>query len=73
MNNKEKLYLSKFAKGRCWDGYEPVPGKAAYSEDSCRPTGSKKKKEKRKEQKDKKKRNKSSSSSSSSSSDNEKK
>lgn len=22
---------------RCWDGYEPVPGKKPYSEDSCRP------------------------------------
>lgn len=32
----------KFA--RCWKGYEPVPGKAPYSEDSCRPVGSKKKK-----------------------------
>lgn len=29
---------------RCWKGYEPVPGKAPYSEDSCRPVGSKKKK-----------------------------
>lgn len=28
---------------RCWAGYEPVPGKAPYSEDSCRPAGSKKK------------------------------
>jgi hypothetical protein len=27
--------LEKFA--RCWEGYEPVPGKEAYSEDSCRP------------------------------------
>lgn len=32
---------------RCWKGYEPVPGKAPYSEDSCRPVGSKKKKEKK--------------------------
>lgn len=24
-------------KDRCWDGYEPTPGKKAYSEDSCRP------------------------------------
>jgi len=36
---------------RCWSGYEPVPGKAPYSEDSCRPVGSKKKKEKTKEKK----------------------
>ena len=27
-------------KGRCWDGYEPVPGKKAYSEGSCRKIGS---------------------------------
>jgi hypothetical protein len=30
--------------GRCWTGYEPVPGKKPYSNDSCRPVGSKKKK-----------------------------
>lgn len=29
---------------RCWAGYEPVPGKKPYSNDSCRPAGSKKKK-----------------------------
>ena len=29
---------------RCWKGYEPVPGKKPYSDDSCRPAGSKKKK-----------------------------
>lgn len=23
-------------KGRCWDGYEPVPGKKAYEEGSCK-------------------------------------
>ena len=23
-------------KGRCWDGWEPVPGKRPYSQDSCR-------------------------------------
>jgi hypothetical protein len=32
---------------RCWKGYEPVPGKKPYSNDSCRPAGSKKKKEKK--------------------------
>lgn len=32
---------------RCWKGYEPVPGKKPYSNDSCRPVGSKKKKEKK--------------------------
>jgi hypothetical protein len=24
-------------KKRCWEGYEPTPGKKAYSEDSCQP------------------------------------
>jgi hypothetical protein len=38
-----KDLLSKEAKGRCWEGYEPVPGKEAYSEDSCRPKRAKKK------------------------------
>jgi hypothetical protein len=36
----------KEAKSRCWEGYEPVPGKDPYSEDSCRPKGKKKKIEK---------------------------
>lgn len=35
-------------QARCWKGYEPVPGKAPYSEDSCRPAGSGKKKKKEK-------------------------
>lgn len=30
------------SKGRCWKGYEPVPGKEPYSEDSCRPKKGKK-------------------------------
>ncbi len=30
--------------GRCWSGYEAVPGKKPYSDDSCRPVGSSKKK-----------------------------
>jgi hypothetical protein len=33
----------KQGSGRCWEGYEPVPGKEAYSEDSCRPKTEKKK------------------------------
>jgi hypothetical protein len=37
--------LEKYA--RCWSGYEPVPGKKPYTEDSCRPAGSKKDKEKK--------------------------
>jgi|GEM_PF-4288652 len=33
---------------RCWEGYEAVPGKKPYSNDSCRPVGSKKKTKKEK-------------------------
>lgn len=40
--------LAKAAAGRCWKGYEPVPGKEPYSEDSCRPVGGKKKKQEKK-------------------------
>lgn len=36
---------------RCWKGYEPVPGKAPYSDNSCRPVGSGKKKKKTTEKK----------------------
>jgi hypothetical protein len=36
--------VSSEKEARCWEGYEPVPGKAPYSEDSCRPKGSGKKK-----------------------------
>jgi len=42
------LELSKLAAGRCWKGYEPVPGKQPYSNDSCRPVGSKPKDKKSK-------------------------
>lgn len=45
MNVKQ---LAKLAAGRCWAGYEPVPGKKPYSNDSCRPVGSKKKKKEEK-------------------------
>jgi hypothetical protein len=45
--------LHKFAmqqlitkSARCWAGYEPVPGKKPYSNDSCRPAGGDKKKKK---------------------------
>jgi hypothetical protein len=31
-----KAYKSKMEK-RCWEGYEPTPGKEAYSEGSCQP------------------------------------
>ncbi len=41
-----QFYLKRAAekrkKGRCWEGYEPVPGKEPYSEDSCRPKRRKK-------------------------------
>ncbi len=40
--------VEKTSAGRCWTGYEPVPGKAPYSNDSCRPKGSKKKKTEKK-------------------------
>ena len=43
---KEAMSYEKAAKGRCWDGYEPVPGKKAYSDGSCQPVGGKKKKKK---------------------------
>lgn len=33
---------------RCWAGYEPVPGKKPYSNDSCRPVSSNKKAPKKK-------------------------
>ena len=35
----EDINLEEIAKvaRRCWKGYEPVPGKKPYSEDSCRP------------------------------------
>ena len=36
--------LVKESKGRCWEGYKPVPGKEPYSNDSCEPVGAKKKK-----------------------------
>jgi hypothetical protein len=26
-------------EGRCWSGYEPVPGKKAYAQGSCRKIG----------------------------------
>jgi hypothetical protein len=45
------FYLGVFEElekhARCWEGYEPVPGKEPYSEDSCQPKSTKKKKEKK--------------------------
>lgn len=33
---------TKQSKNRCWPGYQPVPGKKAHSQGSCRPKGKKK-------------------------------
>lgn len=35
MERREAKKMAK-AEGRCWEGYEPVPGKKPYSEGSCR-------------------------------------
>lgn len=32
----EQSGWSPFTKSRCWKGYEPTPGKKAYSKGSCR-------------------------------------
>lgn len=37
-------FIEDFKKGRCWEGYEPTPGKKPYSEGSCKPKKGKKKK-----------------------------
>ena len=34
--DKKDKKKKKKKKGRCWSGYEPTPGKAAYSDGSCR-------------------------------------
>ncbi len=47
--------MNKEAKGRCWEGYEPTPGKDAYSDGSCQPVGGKKPKDKKKKDDKKKK------------------
>lgn len=48
----KKIHIDAFTLGvveelekaaRCWEGYEPVPGKEPYSNDSCRPKTRKKK------------------------------
>lgn len=44
MSNKPgSLDWTELAK-RCWEGYEPVPGKKPYSKDSCKPKKKKLKK-----------------------------
>lgn len=35
-NNNQNSDAAKKSKDRCWTGYEPVPGKKAYSPGSCR-------------------------------------
>lgn len=38
VDSKKAVKNSKVEKkDRCWDGYEPTPGKKAYSEGSCKP------------------------------------
>lgn len=44
------LICDAVKQARCWKGYEPVPGKAPYSEDSCRPVGSAPKAKKKEKQ-----------------------
>lgn len=34
--SSEYILLEKKKRGRCWDGYKPVPGKEPYSEGSCK-------------------------------------
>lgn len=50
MNIAQQIFLKQAVQkaARCWAGYEPVPGKAPYSNDSCRPKNSKKPKAKKK-------------------------
>jgi hypothetical protein len=43
MMTKKIVVMCMKRASRCWAGYEPVPGKKPYSNDSCRPVGSKKK------------------------------
>lgn len=46
---EEKKALEAVAKlARCWAGYEPVPGKEPFSNDSCRPKAKSKKQEEKK-------------------------
>jgi len=48
MKNDSTDAAKKQKGGRCWTGYEPVPGKKAYSPGSCRPEKSGGKKSKKK-------------------------
>ena len=44
MNIAQQIFFKQAAQkaARCWAGYEPVPGKAPYSDNSCRPKRKKK-------------------------------
>lgn len=46
MNIAQEIFFKQatLKAARCWAGYEPVPGKAPYSENSCRPKRKAKKK-----------------------------
>ena len=52
MNIAQQIFFKQAAlkAARCWAGYEPVPGKAPYSDNSCQPKRKKKKVEKKAEQ-----------------------
>jgi hypothetical protein len=50
---KKTIVVMCMKSARCWAGYEPVPGKKPYSNDSCRPVGSGKKKTDKKKKSDK--------------------
>jgi len=45
------IKFKEWLEGRCWKGYEPVPGKKAYADDSCQPKKKEDKKEKGKKNK----------------------
>lgn len=47
-NPTPQEFVNEFMKSRCWEGYEPVPGKKPYSDDSCRPKTKGKVKKKKK-------------------------
>lgn len=44
---KRTVIMLCMKSARCWAGYEPVPGKKPYSEDSCRPISKSKSKKKK--------------------------
>jgi len=44
---KKEKQLTQEKQARCWEGYEPVPGKAPYTKGSCKPKGEKEEAEKK--------------------------